>query len=84
MARGLERRYRDRLQRLRRRADYLRAMLVNGRQRSEASVSHITAEISALDWAVATLAPWFERDDEPALSVGADPGTPSTRDKEIS
>ena len=64
--------YRQRIARLQRRADFLRSLLAAG-NRSEGSVHHITAEISALDWAVATLTPWFAKDEEPPLLDAVDP-----------
>jgi hypothetical protein len=64
--------YRQRIDRLRRRAAYLRSLLASG-ERSEGSVHHITAEISALEWAVATLAPWFETDELPPTVDAVNP-----------
>jgi hypothetical protein len=54
--------YRERLGRLKRRAEYLRTLL-NTEGRSESSRHHMMAEISALEWAVETLTPWFAKDE---------------------
>jgi hypothetical protein len=51
------RRYRDRLDRLRARARFLRERLAKNETRES---RHDLAEISALEWAVAQLAPWFD------------------------
>lgn len=82
--RGLERRYRDRLERLRYRAAFLRR-LIETKPEPERTWSRERAEISALEWAVGILTPWFDkRDEEPASGSAidpsaADPGTPTPR-----
>lgn len=64
--------YRERIDRLKRRADYLRQMLTDRPERSETSKHHIAAEISALDWAVSMLEPWFAKE-ESGVSPAAEP-----------
>lgn len=55
--------YRERIKRLQRRADYLRSLIEAG-GRSESSIHHMRSEMSALEWAVEMLSPWFAKDDD--------------------
>ncbi len=54
-----ERRYRDRIERLRRRAAFLRQRIAS---RPDHDMTCDKAEASALEWAVAQLEPWFDKD----------------------
>ncbi len=68
--RGQERRYRDRLERLRVRASFLRH-LIETKPEPPRTWSRERAEISALEWAVGVLTPWFDQSDDQPESVDA-------------
>jgi hypothetical protein len=61
--------YRQRLERLQRRADYLKSIIESG-TRSESSLHHMRAELSALEWALEMLTPWFAKDEDATKGSG--------------
>ncbi|HLX21660.1 MAG TPA: hypothetical protein VKR23_16055 [Gaiellaceae bacterium] len=65
-AKGSAAHYRERIERLRRRAAYLRARLKAGGYPSEGAMHHDRAEASALEWAIAQLEPWYAKDEAEA------------------
>lgn len=73
MARGPERRYRDRIQRLKRRAAFLRMLIEKDPQRPRGWAREV-AEISALEWAVSILEPWFAKADAPPADAAVAKG----------
>lgn len=65
--------YRQRINRLRRRAAFLREEIIARPSLSEAALHHRRAEASALEWAVSILAPWFAKDDAQGNEGAEDP-----------
>jgi hypothetical protein len=71
--------YRERLDRLRQRAEFLKRLIAS-KPEPERTWGRERAEISALEWAVATLEPWFAKEEPQAR--GVDGGHPTAFEPE--
>lgn len=72
--------YRKRLAVLRARATYLRTR-VDANVRSERGTSHDLAEISALEWAIEIITPWFAKDEDPPIAAALRASSADTETK---